>query len=329
MLRLLVDTSVWLDLAKRRDGQRWIVPIRVLKFQKSWSFWSHLSVIDEFERNRPRAEAAVTSSVLDRFRQLLRKDLHEYGGDERLAWLEEMSHQVPMVSSGTLQNFSEISELLRTGSRLEPSTAEIEAALNRGLEKKAPFHLNKNSAADALIIELYGAALRDAEHQDDAHCFVTSNYLDFSTPNGDRREPHPDLAAFFTDQRSDYFYGVEGLDTALVNNLGAEFTEEAEETELVHEDPRTLAEILEAEKEFFDKIWYVRKLILREKIEAGEHEPLPIGMDERIDNAMRAIEERYGADNVGPWDDWGWGFVHGKLSALRWVLGSEWDFLDT
>ena len=76
-------------------------------------------VIDEFERNRPRAEAAVTSSVLDRFRQL-RKDLHEYGGDERLAWLEEMSHQVPMVSSGTLQNFSEISELLRTGSRLEP-----------------------------------------------------------------------------------------------------------------------------------------------------------------------------------------------------------------
>ena len=211
----------------------------------------------------------------------------------------------------------------------DPASAEIEAALNRGLEKKAPFHLNKNSAADALIIELYGAALRQAEHQKDAHCFVTSNYLDFSTPNGDRREPHPDLAAFFMDQRSHYFYGVEGLDSALVNTLGAEFTEEADEAELVHEDPRTLAEILEAEKEFFDKIWYVRKLILREKIEAGEHDPLPIGMDQQVDNAMRAIEERYGVDNVGPWDDWGWGFVHGKLSALRWVLGSEWDFLDT
>jgi hypothetical protein len=328
MLRLLVDTSVWLDLAKRRDGQRWIVPIRVLQSQGKLELLVPPLVIDEFERNRPRAEAAVTSSVLDRFRQL-RQDLHEYGGDERLQWLEEMSHQVPMISSGTLQNFSEIFELLRTGSRLEPSTADFEAAMNRGLEKRAPFHLNKNSTADALIIELYGAALRQAEHQDDPHCFVTANHLDFSTPNGDRRDPHPDVAAFFTHQRSDYFYGVEGLDAALVSNLGTEFTEEAEQTELVHEEPRTLAEMLEAEKQLFDKIWYVRRLILREKIEAGEHEALPMGMDEQIEAAMRAIEERYGADNVGPWDDWGWGFVYGKLSALRWVLGSEWDLLDT
>lgn len=201
--------------------------------------------------------------------------------------------------------------------------------MNRGLTKRAPFHLDKNAAADALIIELYAAELQKPEHQEDTHCFVTSNYLDFSAPNDDRRLPHPDLAALFSDEGSGYFYGIDGLDTALVKNLGAEFTDEAEETVLVHEEPRTLAEILAAEREFFDKVWYVRKLILREKIEAGEHEPLPTSMDARIDEAMRAIEEQYGADKVGPWDDWEWGFLNGKLSTLRWVLGSEWDFLDT
>jgi hypothetical protein len=302
--------------------------MRVLGFQGKLELLVPSLVIDEFERNRPRAETAVTASVLDRFRQL-RNDLHEFGGDERREWLEEMSHQIPMVSSGTLQNFAEISDLLQGGRRLDPSNLEIEGALKRGIDKAAPFHLNKNSAADALIIELYGAALQDPKHQDDAHSFVTSNYLDFSATNGDRRDPHPDLAYFFTVERSNYFYGVDGLDLALVNNLGAEFTEEAEETELVHEEPRTLAEILESEKEFFDKIWYVRKLILRQKIELGEEEPLSADMEQRMDDAMRAIEEQYGIDNVGPWDDWGWGFAHGKLSALRWVLGSEWDFLDT
>jgi hypothetical protein len=33
MLGLFVDTSVWLDLAKRRDGQQIIVPLRVFKHQ--------------------------------------------------------------------------------------------------------------------------------------------------------------------------------------------------------------------------------------------------------------------------------------------------------
>jgi PIN domain len=250
-------------------------------------------------------------------------------GEERQQWLEEMAHRVPMISAGALRNFSEISDLLRGGSRLEPTSAEIERVFARGLENKAPFRRNKNSSADAVIIELYRAALRDPEHQDDTHCFVTSNHDDFSVPNGDRREPHADLAESFASPRSRYCLGVDGLHAALVDNLGSEFTDEAEEVELVHEEPRTLGEIRDAEREFFDKIWYVRKLILREKIAAGEHDPLFEAMRERVDAGMREIEERYGADNVGPWDDWEWGFINGKLSALRWVLGSEWDFLDT
>ncbi len=36
-----------------------------------------------------------------------------------------------------------------------------------------------------------------------------------------------------------------------------------------------------------------------------------------------------GKDNLGPYTDFEWGMINGKLSALRWVLGDEWDMLDT
>ncbi|SFL66091.1 hypothetical protein [Nitrosomonas communis] len=42
--------------------------------------------------------------------------------------------------------------------------------------------------------------------------------------------------------------------------------------------------------------------------------------------AARKVVEKY--DDTGPWDDFEWVMLNGKLSALRWVLGEEWDMLD-
>jgi len=49
VLRLLIDASVWLDLAKRPDGQRWVFPLRVLKSQWNLELLVPPTVIDEFE----------------------------------------------------------------------------------------------------------------------------------------------------------------------------------------------------------------------------------------------------------------------------------------
>jgi hypothetical protein len=40
------------------------------------------------------------------------------------------------------------------------------------------------------------------------------------------------------------------------------------------------------------------------------------------------IERELGRGNAGPWTDFEWGMINGKLSALRWALGGEWDMLD-
>jgi hypothetical protein len=47
--------------------------------------------------------------------------------------------------------------------------------------------------------------------------------------------------------------------------------------------------------------------------------------------AMRRAEAKYGKKKIrnSYKDDFGWGMLNGKLSALRWVLGDDWDILDT
>jgi len=45
--------------------------------------------------------------------------------------------------------------------------------------------------------------------------------------------------------------------------------------------------------------------------------------------AAEDVRAKYPESELGPWTDFEWGMINGKLSALRWALGSEWDDLDT
>ena len=39
--------------------------------------------------------------------------------------------------------------------------------------------------------------------------------------------------------------------------------------------------------------------------------------------------KKFGERNCGPYSHFEWGMVNGKVSALRWVLGEDWDELYT
>ncbi len=329
MLHLLVDTSTWLDLAKRRDGQRLIVPIRVLGFQGRLDILVPQVVIDEFERNRPKVESSMTSEVSQRFK-LIRRDLVQYGIEQRteaLEMIDQLAHQVPLIGAMTTRNFEEIREQIDRGTRIEPTAADQERVVARGLAKAAPFHRSRNSVADALLIEMYSTALAGAG-ADDWYAFVTSNSDDFSAIGGDNRQPHADLAHLFDGRESTYCLGVEGLEAALADEFGEEWDELIADT-YFEEEPRRLDEILAAEQEMFDRIWYDRSMLHEQKaIDAGDDTDLE--HLRKVAGPGRArVEQTYGVENLGPYDKFEWGMLNGKLSALRWVLGSEWDFLDT
>lgn len=90
---------------------------------------------------------------------------------------------------------------------------------------------------------------------------------------------------------------------------------------------RRVSEILKAESEFMDRLWYGRKPADEDIHLYDWADDIKAGMLA----AKRRMEEQYGLEELAKdvESDWAWGYLSGRISALRWVLGDEWHMLDS
>ncbi|WP_204126628.1 PIN domain-containing protein [Pseudomonas ogarae] len=331
---VMLDTCVWLDISSQKSELPMLKAIEHLVKDGVIKILLPDLVRTEYERNKERVIEATRKRLANEFR-VVKGVIESFGGDGKdmaLATLDDVNHRLPILSEATEGTVKRVLKLFDKALVVAISDqAKIKAA-ERAIAKKAPFHKQKNSVADAVLIETFHEYRLENVERYDSFRFVTHNVNDFSAK--DHRLPHEDFAEIFDDKTHFYNATSQAVEDLL------DLDEFHYEYDWAWEDQtRGLQEILGAMDELVDKVWYNRHMNRAYQIEQGIITLIPEGTERKSNNdihqhiwkgalaAAERVKSQY--ENTGPWDDFEWGMINGKLSALRWILGDEWDMLDT
>ena len=343
MHKFLIDTCVWLDIAKDSAKHPIIPVIEELVKMGRMSLLVPRCIIEEFERNRERVanESNLSlKSVMSRVRDTIDKLGENATKKIAIDQIDTVSFKLPFLGEKSADMLKRIDALLKGGEIIEVTDTIKLRAIQRALDKRAPFHRNRNSMNDAIIFETY-ATLLESTTRKTKFTFVTNNKLDFSQPAGNDNMPHSDFSDAFIKRRSTYSINLPQALYKINRTLIDDLMIETQDWSLWFEE-RSYSEIRAAEEELEQKIWYNRhqiragmiadgRLIIIERTKAKDQYSPKYILKDIWDGAKlsaRKVEKKYGKKNLA-WDDFEWGMLNGKLSALRWVMGNDWDYLDT
>lgn len=346
MFNILIDTSVWLDLAADPKQTPLLDALTSLVTDGRINLLVPRIVVTEFQKNRSRVAKSSAKSLASHFDQVkdaVRRAENDSKQKEKvLGYLSDLNLRIPVLGGPAEGTLARIEEIFKGAAIIETgSDAKLKAA-DRALNRKAPFHNEgKNSMADAVLIETYFECVRSMGGHGQRFAFVTHNKQDFSLVHGNQKLPHADLAGSFSKIKSMYFINLAEC-LRRVDPVAVSYA--MLEQEWI-DDPRGLTEMLEAMDRLTTQVWYNRHKNLAWKIAKGKHKIVSReewdvgrlnGQNHTIEDiwkgalkSAKKAERQLGEGNYGPWSDFEWGMINGKLSALRWVLGEEWDQLDT
>ena len=341
MVKLLIDTCVWLDIAKTSKGEEILnLLFEFIERNEAIIILPEI-IISEFDRNKERIVADAGKSLSSHFKKVKEMVAEHADQDSKqhiLAQLNDIDKKIPTFGENAFQSIVRIEDIMKNAEIIDVSDEIKLRATQRAIDKKAPFHLSKNSIGDAIIIESYNYYKIQNTAQEFNLMFITHNVNDFSLKNGNQKLPHEDLADIFDSSKSQYFINL----PEALNSINPDLVDEIEYENDWDFEFRSFSEIIEIEKELEQKIWYNRhkyrehliktgkvKLIDRNEFEIKTSQGNIVkDIWERALESAKKVEDIYGKENLS-FDDFNWGMINGKLSALRWVIGDDWDNLDT
>lgn len=340
--RVLIDTCIWLDLAKSYRSAPLVRALNELCDNAQLEIVVPDIVSSEFERNKERVVRESLNSLQTHVR-IVRQAIPTFADERAQQNALSALDGINFASSlGTAQDMvAQVEELMNHSENIAVETTTIHRAMaaQRALHWEAPCHRDRNNIADAILFEVYDELRSETVPDYISFGFATTNYRDFSDPRGDNRKPHPVLAAAFSERSlyiTDISQFIELCDPSLLRDVGAMYD--------LAPDFRSLSDLSAEEERLSLQVWYSRHMHRVAEIDSGRIKVVPESEYSRDPNkpheildtiwegalsTAREVEKQYGLVNLGPWDDFEWGVINGKLSALRWVLGYEWDMLDT
>lgn len=213
MVVILCDTCVWLNLAKDPQEKVILDKLAELVTKKKAVLLVPEIVITEFQRNKDDIVATLAKrnqNLLKVARELVKAFGEDGKTDEATAQLTAVKNKMPALGVSMAKAYVQIEKLFNDPSTVKVGLSESvkSVVVDLALRKAAPFHRNKNSLADAIIIESFREYVASTRGDDRHFVFVTANKDDFSEPNGDANNPHPDYSSLFVGGDVKFFINV-------------------------------------------------------------------------------------------------------------------------
>ncbi|CAL4869714.1 hypothetical protein MMA231_04006 (plasmid) [Asticcacaulis sp. MM231] len=157
-LHLLIDTSVWLDIVQ--DARQFAILEMLTAMIEAERLTLILPqiVVDEFNSNRDRVIAESRKSIKSHFRPV-RQAIAQFGAkedrDALIQKLNEIDHLIGYTEQSVNEALYTIDETFGDTDCIGITDEVKRRAADRAITKSAPFHRQRNSMADAILLKSY------------------------------------------------------------------------------------------------------------------------------------------------------------------------------